>query len=151
MDNFLNNVLSMVIIGDEENKIFDGNYKTAEKTAYLRYHRDAIKKIIKEFNKEGYKFGKIDYSQSFESGFDLINQGHILFVNCSVNDSYLAYLFIPNKITSNQIKTLKSFEQIFQKFESLYLMQLDDSKDQFISSSYSNNFTIDLLMNTKRK
>lgn len=152
MSNFIKNTLAMVIIGDEENKEFDGKIKMNGKNEYIRYHCDSIKRIIKELDNEGYSLESINYSSFHESAFGLVNLGHILFCNCTMASNTFGYLFLPNKITSKQVESLKLFESNFQKFQELYIMKVDEIDNQNFTTRLScYDFNVDQLTDTYYK
>ncbi|MDD2180934.1 MAG: hypothetical protein PHW32_01040 [Bacilli bacterium] len=148
MNDLIKDTLSLVIIGDENNHEFDGKIKFNGKRDGLFYHRDSLKKIVNDFRNEGYPLGKVDYSMFNEAGFDLINMGHILFCNCTVEDNYFGYVFLPNKLTVKQVESLKKIEVSLQKFESLYLMTIDENdKESFDAREISYSFNVNDLVN----
>ncbi len=148
MDDFIKNTLSMVIIGDESNQLFDGKIISNGKKEGLFYHRDSLREIVNKLRHEGYPLGKVDTSIISEAGFDLVNMGHLLFCNCTVEDNYFGYVFLPDKLTEKQIESLRKFEETFQKFESLYLMKIDEQdKEHFKTELNSYSFNTDELVN----
>lgn len=148
MKNFIENTLSMIIIGDENNQLFDGKIITKGKKDGCMYHRDTFKQIAFDLWNEGYYIGKINDSIVTEAGFDIVNMGHILFCNCTIRNHYVDYLFLPEKLTNKQIESLKNFDEIFQKFEALFLMQIDENnKEQLKTQICSYNYSTDEIIN----
>ncbi|MGE5456214.1 MAG: hypothetical protein ACM3O4_03830 [Ignavibacteriales bacterium] len=149
MSDFIKNTIAMVIIGDEENEQFDGKIKMNGKEQGIIYHCDSIKKMVKELNKEGYPLNNIDFSNVHESGFGLVNMGHILFCNCTMGNSIFGYLFLPSRLTEKQIESLRLFESNFQQFQQLYLMRIDSLDNQVFESNISTyDFSVDNLIDT---
>lgn len=152
MTEFNKSTMAMIIIGDEENKLFDGKIKANGKNEGIKYHCDCLKKIVKELDIEGYSLDGMNYSSFHESGFMLVNNGHILFCNCTIGNNTLAYLFIPPKLTEKQIESLKLFESDFQQFEEFYIMKIDElDKENFQSSLSCNNFDVNELLDNYYK
>ena len=152
MEDFIQNTLSMVIVGDEENELFDGEvFMNGKKEGYF-YHRDSLKQLVISLRRKGYHLGMVDTSIASEAGFDLVNMGHILFCNCTVGENYFGYVFLPEKLTHKQAESLKEYDKILQQFETLYLMQIDENdKERFKSKVNSYNFNTDELTNEYSK
>lgn len=152
MNSFIENNLCVLIIGDEKNEKFDGRIKTCGKEEGFRYHTDSVKQIAAQLNYEGYSIGKIDYSHINETGFDIINKGHVLFCNCSSGNVLFGYLFIPEHLTDKQIESLKIYEEQFQKFGLLYLVKIDkNDKESFDSITFEGNFSVDAVISPEDK
>ncbi|MFA5603572.1 MAG: hypothetical protein WDA12_01795 [Bacilli bacterium] len=147
MNDFVNDVMSVVIIGDDQNEEFDGKIKFNGKSDGFLYHRDSIKQIINEFKSEGYSLNDINLYSSNEAGYDLVSQGHILFCNCTTGKYYFGYVFLPEKITTNQIQSLKLFEEDFQMFEQLYIMKIDEmDQESFEINVQSHEFNVNEII-----
>jgi len=153
MTDFNKDTMAMIIIGDEEDELFDGKIKMNGKNEAIKYHSDCLKKIVKDLDNEGYSLGGMNYSSFHESGFMLVNNGHILFCNCTIGNNTLGYLFMPPKLTEKQIESLKLFESDFQQFEEFYIMKIDELDCENFQTSISNNFNINELIDNyyKRK
>ena len=148
MNDLFKDTLSLVIIGDENNPEFDGKIKFNGKNDGFNYHRDSLKQIVNDFRKNGYPLGKVDSSLVIEAGFDLVNMGHFLFCNCSIEDNYYGYIFLPNKLTAKQVESLRTIENSLQAFESLYLMTIDENdKELFETKEISYSFNVDEILN----
>ncbi|MDD4608374.1 MAG: hypothetical protein PHD10_04525 [Bacilli bacterium] len=149
MGDFIKNTMSLVIIGDEDNSKFDGKIKMNGKEEGFHYHRDSIKQIVKELKQEGYPLDNINFSDANESGFDLVNKGHILFCNCTMGSYCFGYIFLPKRLTDKQIESLRLFESNFQKFPQLYLMRIDkQDQESFETEVSAYDFNVDLLIKT---
>ncbi len=134
MNDFIKNTMAMVIIGDENNEKFDGKIKFNGKNDGFFYHRDSIKQIVNELNHEGYQLSNINFIDANEAGFDLVKKGHILFLNCTMENYCFGYLFLPQNITNKQIESLKLFEKTFQQFSELYLMNISKKDPEFFDT-----------------
>ncbi|HHW68719.1 MAG TPA: hypothetical protein GX747_00040 [Tenericutes bacterium] len=148
MDDFIKYNLSTVIIGDENDPNFNGVIKKCGKKDGFEYHTDCVKQIVISLNNMGYYVGNIDYSHINETGYNLINYGHILFCNCYTDNIMYGFLYIPDKLTEKQIESLKSLEVYFQQMSTIFLYKLDEhNKELFEVTTYENNFTVDILTN----
>lgn len=153
MNDLLVNNLSMIIIGDQTNKKFDGVFKIKGIKDGCIYHIDAINKIINDLNTEGYCIKNIDTNDTFEKGFYLISNGHILFGNFTENHKKKAgYLLIPNHMTEKEIISLRLFENQLQKFDTLYIEKKDDYDDEsFDPIELDGKFTVNKLLKKSYK
>ncbi len=151
MKEFNESVLSFIIIGDNNNKKFDGVLKYNGQKSGFFYHRDSIWDLIRSFRNLGYYIDNVNSSIITEAGYDLITKGHILFCNCTIDDNYFGYLFLPNKLTNGQIEALQKFENILNQFETLHIMKVDPNNYEFLNSNeHSYNFNIkDLTIEEK--
>lgn len=147
MNDFIKKTMTAVIVGDEENEKFDGRIKVGRTEDGFTYHRDSIKNIVYQLDLEGYSVGNVDFSNANEAGFDLVNKGHIMFLNCTTQNYVFGYVFLPNTITKKQIESLKVFEPALQQFPHLYIMKVNElDRETFNTDSNVYDFNVDSIL-----
>jgi len=107
--------LVSIIIGDKKSN-YDGKIISR---SYNNNYLEKIKKIRDILS-------IIDYDLNFKSSdelndiiFNLVLQGHIIFLNLGNGIKKIGCLYLPFEITENQLKTLKSLKVQLTDFELL--------------------------------
>lgn len=126
MDN--SNYLVTIIIGDE-NSNYDGSMISR---SYFNSHITTLNKIQDILACIGYDLDYMGKTDLNDIIYELIFNGHIVFLNISCDSRKIGCLYLPLNITDNQKETLENFYLQLKDYELLKYTINKENMENFL-------------------
>ena len=108
----MNDLVTLIINSD--NEFFDGKYLTS---SYFNSHIKSLLKINEYLiNKFDFDLGYFSVDDINSAAYDIISNGHILFLNISFNDNKNGILYLPDTYSEKQEKSLNELQSNFSDY-----------------------------------